>query len=117
MDIQRWGVRAKGRCTTVARGDLVWSVSNAKNLAGDFDAQVRETLDILDASLAEAGSSRERLLSVQVILADIGTRDRFNEAWCRWVGDDPSHWPQRAVYGADLAPGLLIEVIATAARS
>jgi hypothetical protein len=29
--------------------------------------------------------------------------------------DDPAHWPQRAVYQAALAPGLMIELIAVTA--
>jgi enamine deaminase RidA (YjgF/YER057c/UK114 family) len=116
MNAQRWGSGAKGRNHTVLHGNTVWTVSNARDLAGDFAAQVTETLAFLDTSLNQAGSSRECLLSVQVILADIAHRDQFNDIWCQWVGDNPAHWPQRAVFGAALAPGLLLEVVATAAR-
>lgn len=114
MKTERWGSGTKGRSHTVRRGDTVWTVSNARNLAGDFAAQARETLEFLDASLEQAGSSRECLLSVQVILSDIGDREQFDRLWCQWLGDDPAHWPQRAVFGASLAPGLLLEVVATA---
>ncbi len=116
MKTDRWGSGVKGRSHTVAHGGTVWTVSNAKNLAGDFATQVAETLEFLDTSLKQAGSSRERLLSVQVILADIRNRDQFNDIWCQWIGDNPAHWPQRAVFGAALAPGLLLEVIAVASR-
>lgn len=100
----------------MAFGGTVWTVSNARNVNAGFEAQVRETFEILDSFLAQAGSDKTRLLSVQVILADIEARDSFNELWCQWIGADPAHWPQRAVYGAGLAPGLLIELIAVAAR-
>lgn len=117
MNIERWGSQAKGRSHTVARGDTVWTVSNARNLTGNFEAQVNETLAFLEASLVQAGSSRQHLLSVQVILADIHDREQFNELWCKWIGDNPAHWPQRAVLGASLAPGLLLELIVIAARA
>jgi len=116
MKTERWGGSAKGRSTTVARGDTVWTVSNARNLGGDIRAQVAETLDLLDASLRRAGSDKTQLLSVQVILADISHREIFDEIWCRWIGDNPEHWPQRAVLAAALAPGLLLEIMATASR-
>ncbi len=116
MNIERFTGAAVGRSRSVAYAGLVWTVSNARDTSADFVAQVDETLALLDASLAEAGSSRERLLSVQVLLVDIADRDVFDARWRAWIGPDPAHWPQRAVYGAPLAPGLLIEIIATAAR-
>lgn len=116
VDIRRWAASAAGRSHTVAYGGTVWTVSNARSPDGDLDAQVTETFERLDGFLAGAGSSRARLLSVQVILADIRDRDRFDALWRGWIGDDPSHWPQRAVFAATLAPGLRIEIIATAAR-
>jgi enamine deaminase RidA (YjgF/YER057c/UK114 family) len=117
MNSERWGSGVKGRNHTVAHGNTVWTVSNARNLSGDFAAQVLETFAFLDASLSQAGSSRQCLLSVQVMLADIKNRDRFDELWCQWVGDNPAQWPQRAVFGAALAPGLLVEIVATASRA
>ena len=60
-------------------------------------------------------SSRSRLLSLQVLLADMAQRPEFDRHWLAWIGDDPAHWPQRACVQAALAPGLLIELIAVAA--
>ncbi len=117
MKTERWGSGVEGRNHTVACNNTVWTVSNAKNLSGDFTTQVNETLGFLDTFLEQAGTSREYLVSVQVILANISDRDQFNEIWCRWVGNNPANWPQRAVFAATLAPGLLLEVIATAVRS
>ena len=95
---------------------MVWSVSNASTPGAEFDVQVEETLAFLDASLRQAGSSRRQLLSVQVLLDDIARRDRFNQHWCRWIGEDAAVWPQRAVFQAALAPGLAVELIVTAYR-
>ena len=115
--IERWRGPAEGRSRMVAFGELVWAVSNASTPGADFEAQVFETLQRLDQSLREAGSDRGRLLSVQVILADVSMRGAFDALWQAWIGPDPLHWPQRAVHGGALAPGLLLEVVATAARS
>ncbi len=117
MKTERWGSGVKGRNHTVAYNQTVWTVSNAKNLSGGFTAQVHETLGFLDVFLKQAGTSREYLVSVQVILANISDRYEFNDIWCQWVGNNPENWPQRAVFAATLAPGLLLEVIATAVRS
>lgn len=116
MNIERWRGSAAARSRIVAFGELVWTVSNASTQGADFDAQAVETLQRLDQALREAGSDRSRLLSVQVILADIAMREAFDGLWQAWIGPDPEHWPQRAVFGGSLAPGLLLEVIATAAR-
>lgn len=116
MKTQRWGSGVPGRNHTVARGDTVWTVSNARNLHGGFREQAAETLTLLQSFLAQAGTDKSNLLSVQVVLANIADRDEFNEIWCAWIGTDPDRWPQRAVIGAALAPGLLVEVMATAAR-
>jgi enamine deaminase RidA (YjgF/YER057c/UK114 family) len=115
--IERWRGSAVGRSRMVAFGELVWAVSNACTPGADFEAQAVETLQRLDQALREAGSDRGRLLSVQVILVDISMRDAFDALWQAWLGPDPEHWPQRAVHGGALAPGLLLEVMATAARS
>lgn len=114
--ITRWGTGAQGRSTTVADDRYVWTVSNATTLTAGFAQQASETLARLDASLEQAGSDRRHLLSVQVLLTDLANRDAFNDLWTTWIGPDPDHWPQRAVLGAALAPGLLVEIIATAAR-
>jgi len=117
MEIERWRGTAIGRSPMVAYRGLVWIVANTRDPHSDLPAQVDETLSLLAAFLEDAGSTRERLLSVQVLLRDIGDRDAFDAKWREWIGPSPDHWPQRAVYGAPLAPGLLIEIIATAARA
>ncbi len=101
----------------VAFGELVWAVANARNLAADFAAQTQETFLLLDTALQEAGSDHSRMLSVQVLLANIEDRWHFDELWRDWIGPNPDHWPQRACFQTGLAPGLLIELVVTAARA
>ena len=119
MSIERWPASAPGRSRTVAHGGLVWTVANATDPAAapDFPAQVTQTLAALDANLAEAGTGRDRLLSVQVLLASLAMKSAFDELWVAWIGPDPAHWPQRACVEGKPAPGLLIEIAAVAARS
>jgi enamine deaminase RidA (YjgF/YER057c/UK114 family) len=114
-EISRWPAGGPGRSRTVRHGDTVYTVANARQAAAPFADQVAQSLDALEAHLLEAGSSRSRLLSIQVLLADIADRPEFDRLWMPWIGADPDHWPQRACYQAALAPGLLIELIAVAA--
>ena len=112
--ITRWPSGAPGRSRTVRHGDTVYTVANARRVPAPFADQVVESLAMLDAHLAEAGSSRASLLSIQVLLADIADRPEFDRHWTAWVGSDPAHWPQRACYQAALAPGPSVELIAVA---
>ena len=114
-NISRWPAGAAGRSRTVRHGDTVYTVANARQAGAPFADQAMQSLAMLDAHLREAGSARSRLLSIQVLLADIADRPEFDRHWTAWIGPDPDHWPQRACYQAALAPGLLIELIAVAA--
>lgn len=114
-NISRWPAGAPGRSRTVRHGDTVYTVANARQAGAPFADQLTQSLAMLDAHLREAGSSRSRLLSIQVLLVDIADRPAFDGHWTAWIGADPDHWPQRACHQAALAPGLLIELVAVAA--
>ena len=113
--ITRWPGGAPGRSRTVRHGDTVYTVANARRVPAPFADQAAQSLAMLDAHLAEAGTSRAGLLSIQVLLVDIADRAEFDRQWTAWIGPDPMHWPQRACHQAALAPGLAIELIAVAA--
>jgi len=115
MEVKRWPIDGKFRSRTVACGDVIWTVANAIDTSATFEAQVVESLNVLESHLLEAGSARTHLLSIQVILADIANRGAFDVLWRGWIGADASHWPQRSCIQAVLAPGLLIELVAVAA--
>lgn len=117
MPITRWSSNGKGRSRTVAFGNLIWTVANAKDKPVDFETQAAQCLQMLELYLLEAGSARTHILSLQVMLVDISCRDRFDRLWQDWVGNDPVHWPQRACFQSVLAPGLLIEIVAVAANA
>jgi enamine deaminase RidA (YjgF/YER057c/UK114 family) len=115
VTINRWPSTTKGRSRTVACGGLIWTVANATDPSAGFETQVAQSLAMLESHLREAGSARTHLLSLQVILTEIENRDAFDRQWREWIGPDPAHWPQRVCFQAELAPGLLVELVAVAA--
>lgn len=115
--VQRWPSRSGGRSRVVACGGMVWTVANATDGTAGFAAQVTQSLAMLDAHLAEAGSARTHILSIQVLLADIGEREAFDALWREWIGPDARHWPQRVCCQAALAPGLRVELAVVAAQA
>ncbi|MDE0045728.1 MAG: RidA family protein [bacterium] len=100
----------------VIHGDTVWlSGKVASDSTGDVQEQTRNILEQIDATLEACGSSRSRLLSVQIWLADIGDWAAMNEVYTAWI--DPGNKPCRATVEAALAhPDLLVEIMCVAAR-
>ena len=107
------GARMSG---AVVHGDTVYlagHVSADRSLG--VRGQTQAVLERLEQRLAEAGSDKSKLLSVQIWLAGMSTFDQMNEAWDAWV--DTSHPPARATVEAKLAsPDYLVEISAIAAR-
>lgn len=81
----------------------------------DIRSQTANVLAQIDHRLAEAGSSKSRLLRVQIYLRDIADIGAMNEVWDAWV--PAGHAPPRATVEARLASAdWRIEVVATAAQ-
>jgi enamine deaminase RidA (YjgF/YER057c/UK114 family) len=79
-----------------------------------IEAQTTEVLASIDALLAQAGSSKSRILMAQIYLADMADYAGLNAVWDRWV--DPASTPSRATVAAKLAkPEWKIEIVVTAA--
>jgi enamine deaminase RidA (YjgF/YER057c/UK114 family) len=101
----------------VVHGNLVYLAGQvcppdvgAKTVA----AQAKVILGQIDALLAEAGTSKQNLLSANIWLQDIGTFNEMNEVWDKWVA--PGATPARATVEARLAgPQFLIEIAVVAA--
>lgn len=76
--------------------------------------QTADILDKVDALLAQAGSSKERILQAIIWVSDMQYFAEMNEVWDAWVPE--GHAPARACGEAKLArPELLVEIIITAA--
>jgi enamine deaminase RidA (YjgF/YER057c/UK114 family) len=100
----------------VVCGEFVFLAGlTADDRSEDVAGQTRQILRKIDHYLAEAGSSRARLLSAQIWLKDIGTWEAMNRVWSAWI--DKANPPARATVEAKLAgDDYLVEIMVTAAR-
>lgn len=99
----------------VLHGNTVYLAGQvATDYAGSIEKQTSEVLAAIDRLLAEAGSSKSKVLSCQVILSNIGDFAAMNSVYDAWI--DPANPPARAAIEARLAhPSLKVEIIAIAA--
>jgi enamine deaminase RidA (YjgF/YER057c/UK114 family) len=100
----------------VVHGDTVYlSGKVASDTSGGVKEQTKDILDQIDATLAACGSSKSKLLTVQIWLTDIATWAEMNEVYTAWV--DPNNKPCRAtVESALAAPQYLVEIMCIAAK-
>jgi enamine deaminase RidA (YjgF/YER057c/UK114 family) len=85
----------------------------AKGITG-VGEQTRDVLATIDRLLAEAGTSKNRLLRAEIFLANIKDFDQMNKEWDAWVPAGSA--PARATVEAKLAnPDFLVEIVVTAA--
>jgi len=87
----------------------------ADNRGGTSKAQTEEILAKIDALLKLAGSSKSRLLSTVVYVADMRVKPGMDEAWMAWI--DPKNPPARATVETRLGTAdTLVEIMVTAAQ-
>ena len=80
----------------------------------DVAEQTANVLAEIDRLLGLCGSSKSKILSAQVFLADISTFAQMNSVWDAWV--DRDNPPARATTEARLAtPDYLVEIMVIAA--
>lgn len=99
----------------VAHGNTLYLAGQvASDYNGSIEKQTGEVLAAIDKLLAEAGTSKSKLLSCQVILNNIADFAAMNSVYDAWI--DPANPPTRAAIEARLAhPSLKVEIIAVAA--
>ena len=100
----------------VIHGDTIYLAGQvADDPEADIKTQTRQVLKKVEALLAEAGSSPDKILSAQIWIASMGHFAQMNEVWDDWVPEQQA--PARACIEARLAnPDLLVEVGVIAAR-
>ena len=86
----------------------------ASDRSGDIQTQTADVLERLEATLADMGSDKSKLLTVTIYLADMRNFRAMNEVWDSWV-DGPNAPARTTVEVALATPDLLIEITATAA--
>ena len=85
-------------------------------VSDDLSDQCRQTFANIDRILAEAGSSKSKILRCGVFLENV-QRDfqAMNACYAEWLGD---HHPARTTVGVEFAlPGILVEIDCIAAVS
>jgi enamine deaminase RidA (YjgF/YER057c/UK114 family) len=99
----------------VVHGNTVYLAGQvARDGSTDIAGQTRDVLRQIDALLAEVGSDRSRLLSVNVWLTDMADFAAMNEVWNAWI--DGVAPPARATVQSPLAGSeWLVEMMAVAA--
>ena len=101
------------RSRAVRHAGLVFTVATATTKSALLYEQACEALAEIDATLTACGSSKARILTATIYLADIAAKPEFNRAWDAWV--DRANPPQRACIGAALEGDDLVEILITAA--
>ncbi len=114
--IERIGLTARWSDAVVVGNIVFLAGHTAENTRGQSTkVQTEEVLASLDDTLAQAGISKNNLVSVTIYLADMSGFEEMNEAWDAWVPN--GHAPARATVEAKLAyPDLLVEMTAIAAK-
>jgi len=85
----------------------------AKGVTGATE-QTRDVLAPIDRLLAQAGTSKERILKAEIFLADIQDFEAMNQAWDAWLPAGAT--PARATVEAKLAnPDFRVKIVVTAA--
>ena len=99
----------------VVHGDRVFLAGQvADDTDQDVAGQTRQVLARIDALLARAGTSKEKLLTATIWLSDIGTFNEMNGVWDAWV--DTENPPCRACVESKLAaPRFTVEIMVIAA--
>lgn len=116
--IQRFGVGKRGSLAVAHNGTVYFACTPQAPYDGALSTakQAHQLLAKADGRLAEAGSSRERLLFCAIILADMADYAAVNAVWDEWV--DGIAPPARACFEARLAsPDLKVEMIMIAAEN
>lgn len=98
----------------VVHNGIVWLAGQVGAPGTDATTQTRAILDQIDTLLAEAGSSKARILTATIWLADMADFAAMNAVWDTWV--DPANPPARATSEGKLAtPDYKVEIIIVAA--
>ncbi|MBT3908542.1 MAG: RidA family protein [Rhodospirillaceae bacterium] len=81
----------------------------------DITGQTEEVLAKIDDRLAKCGSDKSKILSATIYVTDLANKPALNEVWKSWLGE--LNRPARACVGSiELEPGVLVEIMVTAAK-
>jgi enamine deaminase RidA (YjgF/YER057c/UK114 family) len=103
------------RCRAVIHNGIVTLFAVAPVLGPSMYDQTRAALAAADETLLEAGSSKDRILTATVFIADMALKDEMNRAWDEWA--DRNNPPMRVCVSAGLTGACLVEMLFTASAA
>ncbi len=117
MAVQRLHVEKRFSEIAIS-GNLVHLAGQlASDTTLDIKGQTRQTLEIIDRLLADAGTDKSQIMSVTIYLKDIeNDYAAMNEIWDAWVADIEA-LPRTCVEAKLYAPDVLVEMTITAVRA
>ena len=114
MHIRRLAPEARLSGAVIHGGTVYLAGQVPDDTSADAFGQTLDVLHQIDRLLADAGTDKQHLLSVQVVLADLKDFPAMNRAWDAWL--DLAHKPARVTIEARLAnPACRVEITGTAA--
>lgn len=112
--IERHQFNSRLSRAVVHNGVAYLAGTTAENRSAPMKGQTEEVLNKIDELLKLAGTSKSRLLSAVVYVADMRLKSQMDEAWIAWV--DPKNPPARATVETRLGtPDTLVEIMVIAA--
>jgi len=97
-------------------GTVYLSGQTSPEPTNDVAGQTAAVLKKIDALLMHAGTSKERVLSAMICLANGNMFGEFRQAWDAWIS--PGQLPARTLIEAKpIEPGCLVQISVTAAKS
>ena len=112
-DIVRLDQNARRSRAVIAGGMVYLAGQVADDKMLDIGGQTRQVLQKIDDLLAQAGTSRDRLVTAQIWLASMSDFNGLNAVWDAWVV--PGETPTRCCGQVELAdPAFRVEIVVTA---
>ena len=112
-DIVRLDQNARRSRAVIAGGMVYLAGQVADDKTLDIGGQTRQVLQKIDDLLAQAGTTRDRLVTAQIWLASMSDFAGLNAVWDAWVV--PGETPTRRCGKVELAdPAFRVEIVVTA---
>ena len=112
-DIVRLDQNARRSRAVIAGGMVYLAGQVADDKTLDIGGQTRQVLQKIDDLLAQAGTTRDRLVTAQIWLASMSDFAGLNAVWDAWVV--PGETPTRCCGKVELAdPAFRVEIVVTA---
>jgi enamine deaminase RidA (YjgF/YER057c/UK114 family) len=112
-DIVRLDQNARRSRAVIAGGMVYLAGQVADDKTLDIGGQTRQALQKIDDLLAQAGTTRDRLVTAQIWLASMSDFSGLNAVWDAWVV--PGETPTRCCGKVELAdPAYRVEIVVSA---